>query len=96
MGLFNLPVEYARLKPDEKRLVREQYVQEQGGKCWYCKSLLSEPVPMSIKSKCINWRLFPDGFLVHPIHLHHSHLTGLTIGAVHSYCNAVLWQYEGE
>jgi hypothetical protein len=30
-----------------------------------------------------------------PIHLQHDHDTGLTEGAVHAYCNAVLWQYEG-
>jgi hypothetical protein len=28
--------------------------------------------------------------------LHHCHQTGLTIGAVHAKCNAVLWQYHGE
>jgi hypothetical protein len=30
------------------------------------------------------------------VHLHHSHETGMTIGAVHARCNAVLWQYHGE
>jgi hypothetical protein len=33
--------------------------------------------------------------LLHPVHLQHSHVTGLTEGAVHAFCNAVLWQYEG-
>lgn len=32
----------------------------------------------------------------YPVHLHHDHKTGLTIGAVHAKCNAVLWQYYGE
>jgi hypothetical protein len=40
--------------------------------------------------------LFPKNFLKWPVHLHHSHDTGMTIGAVHSYCNAVLWQYHNE
>lgn len=33
-------------------------------------------------------------FLQHPIHLQHNHTTGMTEGAVHNYCNAVMWQYE--
>ena len=42
----------------------------------------------------INWKLFPKFFLVHPIHLQHNHETNMTEGAVHAYCNAVMWQYE--
>ena len=33
--------------------------------------------------------------LAHPIHLQHNHSTDMTEGAVHAYCNCVLWQYEG-
>ena len=38
---------------------------------------------------------FPQNFLQYPIHLQHNHDTGMTEGAVHNYCNAVMWQYEG-
>ena len=41
-------------------------------------------------------RLFPESFFKYPVHLHHSHDTGKTIGAVHAYCNAVLWEYYGQ
>ena len=44
----------------------------------------------------IHEELFPKNFFDHPIHLHHDHETGMTIGAVHAQCNAVLWQYHGE
>jgi hypothetical protein len=44
----------------------------------------------------INRKLFPEGFFRWPIHLHHDHTSGMTIGAVHNTCNAVLWQYHGE
>lgn len=54
------------------------------------------PPPEKITSKPINWKLFPKEFLKNPIHLHHSHDTDMTLGAVHAYCNAVLWQYHGE
>lgn len=43
----------------------------------------------------IDERLFPKGFFDHPVHLHHNHDTGLTIGAIHCYCNAISWQYHG-
>ena len=39
--------------------------------------------------------IFPENFFDHSIHLHHDHDTGMTIGAVHAHCNAVLWEYEG-
>ncbi len=36
---------------------------------------------------------FPKGMLDHPIHLHHDHNTGLTIGAIHAYCNVISFVY---
>ena len=90
---MNLPQHYPSLHWTQRKAVREQYVQEQQGLCYYCKELLSiEPA----QDKKINWYLFPPNFLKYPVHLHHCHNTGYTIGAVHAYCNAVLWQYHGE
>lgn len=91
----NLPVNYTELPWTERREVREQYVKEQRGKCHYCGGSLYEPAPKQIIEKKINWKLFPENFLKYPIHLHHNHDTGMTEGAVHNYCNAVMWQYEG-
>ena len=91
---YNLPVNYTQLKWSEKREVRNQYIKEQGGLCFYCKEPLSKPAPISITSKYINWKLFPSNFLKYPVHLHHCHKTLMTEGAVHNYCNAVMWQYE--
>lgn len=93
---MELPVNYRSLEWPERREVRNEYVRLQSGCCHYCKKPLDgEPSP-EVKAKPINWRRFPPNFLKHPVHLHHSHDTGLTIGAVHNYCNAVLWQYHGE
>jgi len=93
--MYNLPVDYTKLFPSEKRKVRLQYIDEQKGKCYYCGCFLDEDAPQHIKDKKINWNLFPEGFLDYPIHLQHNHYTGMTEGAVHAYCNAVMWQYEG-
>lgn len=93
---MKLPVTYKNLSSRKRKEVREQYVKEQGGKCLYCGWPLEEAPPKYITNKKIYWEFFPPNFLKHPVHLHHSHTTGLTEGAVHSYCNAVLWQYEGE
>lgn len=92
---YSLPVEYHALEPRERRAVREQYITEQGGKCMFCGEPLNEQPPSRIKKKRINWRLFPPNFLKHPVHLQHDHVTGMTEGAVHNYCNAVMWQYHG-
>lgn len=95
MTKYKLPVNYDKLHYTERKLVREQYVAEQGGNCMYCGMALKDAPPQTITDKQINWRLFPDNFLKYPIHLQHNHNTGMTEGAVHAYCNAVLWQYEG-
>ena len=95
MTRYNLPVEYDNLKPAERRVVREQYIREQAGNCWYCNNPLSGPPVQRVQDKRINLKLFPPNFLKYPVHLQHDHDNGLTEGAVHARCNAVLWQYEG-
>jgi len=93
---YDLPVDYTKLHYTERRIVRQQYIKEQNNICIYCKCSLDEKPPSEVTDKVINWFLFPRGFLDHPIHLQHNHDTGMTEGAVHAYCNAVLWQYEGK
>lgn len=92
---YTLPVNYNDLHYTERRLVRLQYIEEQLGKCYYCGEDLNNDPPKYITDKPINLKLFPPNFLQHPIHLQHNHKTGMTEGAVHCYCNAVMWQYEG-
>lgn len=93
---MKLPINYNRLKPHERRLVREEYVKNQEGKCYFCGTPLDGPAAETVLCKPIIERLFPPNFFEYPVHLHHNHDTGMTIGAVHCYCNAVLWQYYGE
>jgi hypothetical protein len=90
-----LPAFYPGLTPQQRRRAREQYIALQNGACWYCHEPLDANPPTEVTGKPINWALFPPHFLAHPIHLQHDHDTGLTEGAVHAYCNAVLWQYHG-
>lgn len=95
-GADRIPAPYSKLSSARRAVVRERYIEMQDGLCHHCGTPLDE-VPFM--DKPINWRLFPggsEGFLRHPVHLHHDHKTDLTIGAVHAYCNAVLWQYHGE
>ena len=89
-----LPVHYPSLTWQQRKKVREKYIQQQNNLCAYCKESLQKPPPKRILSKSINWKLFPPNFLKYPIHLQHDHNSGMTEGAVHSYCNAVMWQYE--
>lgn len=91
--MYPLPTNYDKLTQRERRVVREQYVEQQQGYCYFCKGLLTKP---STIDKPVSPELFPSGFFNHPVHLHHCHKTGMTIGAVHAHCNAVLWEYHGE
>ena len=93
---MDLPVNYHNTHYTERRKVREEYVRVQKGLCYYCKAPLSGNPDSKIANKKVTKRLFPENFFKWPIHLHHDHDTGLTIGAVHNHCNAVLWEYEGE
>ena len=93
---IKLPAVYASLEWHERREVRNEYVSRQKGMCSHCGAPLSSEPPESITLLPIKWRLFPENFRKYPVHLHHDHASGMTIGAVHSYCNAVLWQYHGE
>ncbi len=90
---YSLPTDYTKLLPSQKREVREQYILEQKDLCMFCHGTLSLPAPQEVTEKLIDWRMFPPGFLNSPIHLQHCHDTNMTEGAVHAYCNAVLWQY---
>lgn len=96
MVKYNLPVEYSKLSPSERKVVREQYIDEQDGYCWFCKEHLGNSPRKDIDEKWIHGWMFPESFFNYPIHLHHDHDTDLTIGAVHAKCNAVLWQYYGK
>lgn len=87
-------VDYTKLTWQERRDVREKYIKFQDNKCFFCKGNLDKPAPKKITSKKIDWSYFPENFLKYPIHLQHNHETGMTEGAVHNYCNAVMWQYH--
>lgn len=90
---FQLPIDYTTLTVKQRKLVREQYIKQQDGLCAYCRKPL-DMVPVT--TFIIDKDLFPIGFFNTPIHLHHNHETGMTIGAVHAKCNAIAWQYFGE
>lgn len=93
---MQLPVNYDKISPAQRRLVREEYVRLQDGKCCHCGNPLDGEASEEVAGKWIYTKLFPPNFFKWPVHLHHSHDTGMTIGAVHAICNAVLWQYHGE
>lgn len=86
---------YSTLTWSQRRRVRNAYVKLQGGKCFYCNENLHKEPPEHITSMKVNRKLFPKGFFDRPIHLQHDHTTDVVEGAVHAYCNAVMWEYEG-
>lgn len=93
---MRLPIDYNDAHWKKRRDARNEYVKLQKGLCYHCNKLLTESPSGYINSKVIYESMFPKGFFNYPVHLHHDHDTGMTIGAVHNKCNAVLWQYHGE
>jgi hypothetical protein len=95
---MKLPANYNNLTTLQRREVRKLYSEMQNWLCQHCGSHLMKDPAKEMQQKSINFSLFPGGkdFLKYPIHLHHDHNTGMTIGAVHARCNAILWQYHGE
>lgn len=93
---IKVPAYYDKLTWVERREALKSHAKDQENRCYFCDEDLDGPPPEKVRNKWINTRLFPEEFNYEGIHLHHSHQTGLTIGAVHGLCNAVLWQYHGE
>jgi len=93
---YNLPINYETLDRNQRREVREQYILQQRGICFFCQKPLYGPVAKHVREAKINWKLFPPNFSKFPVHLQHDHQTGMTEGAVHSLCNAYMWQYLGK
>lgn len=88
-----LPARYDQLNATQRRVARNQYVKLQHHECFFCGSSLYQDSPKELKELPIDWDLFPPEFTKYPIHLQHDHSTGLTEGAVHSFCNAFMWNY---
>ena len=93
---IKLPINYEEAHWSVRKQARERYVEIQEGKCCHCGNLLNGSPTQSVVWKKINRKLFPKNFFMWPTHLHHCRKTGMSIGAVHNTCNAVLWQYHGE
>lgn len=89
-----LPVAYSTISSYMRKQVREQYVREQNGLCYWCMEPLGGNPHKNIQDAPLNLKLFPPGFLRHSVHLQHNHDTDMTEGAVHARCNGVMWQYH--
>ncbi len=94
--MITLPINYKNSHWIVRKKARKQYAIKQDGLCYHCKEPLNGEPSCEIMDKDIDYSLFPIGMFDYPIHLHHDHKTGMTIGAVHCLCNAVLWQFHGE
>lgn len=88
-----LPTNYDALKPHERRDARLQYMKEQDLLCAHCGASLMDEPAQEARGFLLDESSFPPDFFKHPIHLHHDHTTGLTVGAVHAHCNGLLKRY---
>lgn len=95
-GKIDLPVKYDSLDGTNKWIIRGEYAKRQKNICYECGENLSDPPAQYIIDHNIRWGRFPPNFLKYPVHLHHDHKTGLTIGVTHARCNAYLFDVKGE
>ena len=93
---MKLPIKYDEAHWSVRREAREAYAELQKGKCWHCRASLNREPTEAVQSSYINEALFPKGMFQYPIHLHHSRVDGLKIGALHARCNAWLWVYKNQ
>ena len=93
---MKLPANYNELPFLMRRKIREEYVRLQNGLCAHCGMPLDGEPREDIKAMKVTESRFPKDFFKWPVHLHHDHDTGMTKGAIHNKCNAVLWEYYGE
>lgn len=93
---MKLPINYADANWQQRKQARLEYIKLQKNICWYCRCTLLENAREDVVKIPINKKLFPATMFQYPVHLHHDHDSGLTIGAVHNICNVVLWQYHGK
>lgn len=93
------PQPYRDLSTNQRRKLREQYVERFCGRCLYCGEPLEDKPHEFVCETAddIEWDNFPGGreaFLGNTIHLQHDHQTGLTLAPVHALCNAHSWYFH--
>ena len=96
VSLIKLPIDYDHSHWRIRKQAREEYIRIQNGKCWHCGEMLDSPPPKEMLDVDLSPCSFPPNFFKYPIHLHHNKKTGMSIGAVHNTCNAVLFVLYGE
>lgn len=92
------PQRYRDLNTNQRRNLREKYVDRFGGRCLYCGTQLDDEPHKFVRKSAddIEWDNMPGGkeaFLSNPIHLHHDQVTGLTLAPIHALCNAHSWAF---
>lgn len=92
------PQRYRDLNANQHRKLRDEYVEYFRGRCLYCDGQLDDEPHEFVRQSAdeIEWDNLPgskEGFLKNPVHLHHDHETGLTLGPIHALCNAHSWHF---
>ena len=87
---LELPTKYSSLSGERLSAVKEAYICLQRERCWLCgnnlyelsKYLVDNPKLMPLCGNELAER--------YPLHLHHDHDTGLTLGVTHAECNIII------
>lgn len=84
---LELPTKYSSLTGERKSAVKEAYICLQRDRCWLCGDDLYDPPKFLVENP--NYMPLCGNQLAEhsPLHLHHDHKTGLTLGVTHAECN---------
>ena len=93
-----IPQRYRDLNGNQRRKLRDEYVEHFRGRCLYCGRQLDDKPSSVVRqaADAIEWNNMPggkEGFLSNPIHLHHDQITGLTLAPIDALCNAHSWEF---
>jgi len=86
---LELPIKYSSLSGERLSAVKEAYTCLQRERCWLCGNNLWD-LPKYIVENPKLMGLCGNQLAEHsPLHLHHDHDTGLTLGVTHAECNII-------
>lgn len=86
---LELPTKYSSLSGERLAVVKEAYICLQRERCWLCGGNLYELPNHVVDNPNLIGLCSSQLAEQHPLHLHHNHDTGLTLGVAHAECNII-------
>lgn len=86
---LELPTKYSSLSGERLSAVKDAYICLQRERCWLCGDNLYELPKYIVDNPNYMGLCYNQLAEQTPLHLHHNHDTGLTLGVAHAECNII-------